>query len=306
MSIALNTSIPILALIAAGWLARRMGWLRSGDERVLNSYVYYFALPAMFFVDLAEMRFTPDNLRFILAGILPVILALALFLLLYAVLRFSRETLYLMIESTAFGSLAFFGIPFLHFAFPGQVEHLATLATASISIIGVAASLMVLEIRQAGGGLSGPALRIVAWKLARNPLIISILAGGLFSLSGIALPEALSQPLHMLGRTTVTVAIFLLGVFLYGRAYTGLGQAFRLSLLRMALLPLLALGVDRALGVTGMDHTVLVIMQAVPVALSMIVLSERYDFHKETIASLVLVSSLGSAVYLNLWLWLLH
>jgi len=34
----------------------------------------------------------------------------------------------------------------------------------------------------------------------------------------------------------------------------------------------------------------------------MIVLSERYNFYKETIASLILISSLGAGLYLNLWL----
>lgn len=301
-----GAAIPIFALIAAGWTSRRMGWLRQGDERVLNSYVYYFALPAMFLSDLAEMRFTPDNLRFVLAGILPILIATALFLALYAALRFAKDTLYLLITSTAFGSLAFFGIPFLDLAFPGRAEHMATLAAAGISIVGVSISLLVLEIRQAGGGASGPALRVVAGKLARNPLMLSIIAGCLLALGRVALPEGLSQPLHMLGRTTVTVAIFMLGVFLYGRAYRGLRRALLLSLLRIALLPIVAVGVNAALGVTGMADTVLVIMQAVPVAISMIVLSERYDFHKDIFASLVLISSLGSVVYLNLWLWLLR
>jgi predicted permease len=42
-----------------------------------------------------------------------------------------------------------------------------------------------------------------------------------------------------------------------------------------------------------------------PVAVSLLVLSERYGFHTETIASLVLLSSVGSALTLNLWLLLL-
>ena len=48
-----------------------------------------------------------------------------------------------------------------------------------------------------------------------------------------------------------------------------------------------------------------VLMSGMPVAVSLLVLSERYDFHAETIASLVLLSSLGSALTLNLWLLLL-
>ncbi len=46
-------------------------------------------------------------------------------------------------------------------------------------------------------------------------------------------------------------------------------------------------------------------MHGMPVAISMKVLSERYDFYKETIASLILISSLGAGLYLNLWLLLL-
>ena len=42
--------------------------------------------------------------------------------------------------------------------------------------------------------------------------------------------------LHMLGKTTATVAIFMLGVFLYGRKYKNMFKAFRLSLLRIVFL----------------------------------------------------------------------
>ena len=55
----------------------------------------------------------------------------------------------------------------------------------------------------------------------------------------------------------------------------------------------------------SIEKSVLVLMHGMPVAISMIVLSERYNFYKETIASLILVSSLGAGIYLNLWLLLL-
>jgi predicted permease len=109
----------------------------------------------------------------------------------------------------------------------------------------------------------------------------------------------------MLGSTTATVAIFMLGVFLYGRQYTRLADAFKLSLLRVLFLPLIALGIAIFFDLPRMSIATLVIMHSVPVAVSMIVLSERYNFYKETIASLILVSSLGAAIYLNLWLLIL-
>jgi predicted permease len=46
-------------------------------------------------------------------------------------------------------------------------------------------------------------------------------------------------------------------------------------------------------------------MHGTPIAVSVIVLSERYDFFKETIASLTLVSSLAGGIFATLLLLLL-
>jgi len=106
----------------------------------------------------------------------------------------------------------------------------------------------------------------------------------------------------MLGCTTSTVAIFMLGVFLYGRKYTNVVTAFKLSLLRIVFLPVVAFLATFLFNLPDVERPTLVLMHSMPVAISMIVLSERYDFYKETFASLILISSLGAGLYLNLWL----
>lgn len=109
--IAVRTITPILLLIGMGYLSRKIGVLKGGDERVLNAYVYYFALPALFFITIAETRFVAETLEFMFAGIIPVLIVTVIFVLLYLVLRFSKEALYLLILSTAFGSLPFSEFP---------------------------------------------------------------------------------------------------------------------------------------------------------------------------------------------------
>jgi predicted permease len=303
--VALRTVIPIFLLMGLGFLSRKIGILKAGDERILSAYVYYFALPALFFVDLAETTFNEENVRFIAAGVTPILIVVAIYLILYYTIRFSKDTLYLLILSTVFGSLAFFGIPFVMFAFPGEGEALATLAASSISVVSVSTSIIVLELYRLEESSLRKGLRIVTAKLSRNPLIMSILLGVFVSLVGVKIPDYFSIPLHMLGSTTATVAIFMLGVFLYGRQYANVADAFKLSLLRIVFLPLIAFELASFFGLPKMSIATLVVMHSVPVAVSMIVLSERYNFYKETIASLILVSSLGAAVYLNLWLLIL-
>jgi len=305
-NIAIQTIVPILLLMVLGFFSRKMGILKSGDERVLNAYVYYFALPALFLVDLAEANFTHGDLRFVLVGITPIFIILAVYTFLYLIFRFSKDTLYLLILSTVFGSLAFFGIPFIMFAFPTKEgEHLATMSASSISVVSVTISIVVLELYKLEKSTIWKRMKSVAKRLSKNPLIISIIAGVLLSLSGLEIPSPISTSLHMLGSTTAAVAIFLLGVFLYGRKYTNITRAFELSLLRIISLPILALLTTLVFNLPNLERATLVLMHAMPVAISMIVLSERYDFHKETIASLILISSIGAGIYLNLWLLLL-
>lgn len=305
-AVALRTVVPIALLVGAGVAARATGVLRAGDARVLNAYLYWFALPALFVVNIAGMALDRANARFVLAGVLPVLGAAVLLALLSRVLRLSRGTFVLLAVSTVFGSLAFFGIPFVMFAFPGrEAERLATLAAAAISAAAVAMTIALLEYARldAPGLIHG--LRVVAARLSRNPLILSIAAGLALAATGVRLPQPLERPLHMLGTTTATVAFFMLGAYLYGRRYVNLAAAAGLALLRLVALPVAALAAASLAGLTGLERTTVVLMNGMPVAISLLVLSERYDFHQETIASLVLLSSIGSALTLNLWLLLL-
>ena len=302
----IGTAVPILLLIGIGFLSRKFGILKSGDERVLSAYVYYFALPALFIIDLAETSFVTETLTFIFAGIIPVFLVTAIYVLLYAVFRFSKNTLYLLILSTIFGSLAFFGIPFVTFAFPSeQSEHLATLAAATIGIVAIAISITILELYKLGEAPKMEGLKHVTTRLAKNPLIISIVTGILISVVGVQIPSPVSTFLHMTGGTTSAVAIFMLGAFLYGKKYANLSVAFGLSLLRIVFLPAVALATLMLFKLPTWNQSVLVLMHAMPVAISLSVLSERYEFYKETIASLTLISSVSAIVYLNMWLLIL-
>jgi predicted permease len=303
---AVRTILPIFILIGIGLLSRKTGVLQSGDERVLSSYVYYFALPALLFINLAETTFTRETLQFMLAGVIPVLIVIPFYWIIRVIWRFPKNTLYLLILCTVFGSTAFFGIPFIMFAFPtDQGEHLAILSVVSISPVSITIAITTLELYKLGKTTIWKGLHQVLKKLSTNPLILSILSGIVITFVGIEIPAPLSTSLHMLGSTTTIIAIFMLGVFLYGRRYTNLTKALTLSLLRIIILPIVALLITKIFNLPGIERTVLVLMHSVPVAISMIILSERYGFYKDIIASLILISSFGAAVYLNVWLWVL-
>ncbi|MEM2112027.1 MAG: AEC family transporter, partial [Candidatus Bathyarchaeia archaeon] len=141
IDIVLRTTFPIFFLIGIGLLSKKTKVLKNGDERVLNAYLYYFALPALFIVDLSEKIFTVENIKFILVGIIPIFIVLMVCIILFLVFRSAKNTIYLLVLSTIFGSTAFFGIPFITFAFPGQESRsLATLSAITINLVSVTIS----------------------------------------------------------------------------------------------------------------------------------------------------------------------
>jgi len=299
----IGTAIPILLLMGIGFASRKFGILKAGDERVLSAYVYYFALPALFIVDMAQTSFVTETLVFIFAGIIPIFLVVIVFTLLYAVLKFSKDKFYLLTLCTIFGNTAFFGIPFVTFAFPSiQSEQIATLSAATIGIAAISVSIALLELYRLENASKLEGLKHVGKRLVKNPLIVSIFVGIIISVVGVEIPSPFATFLHMIGGTTSAVAVFMLGAFLYGKKYSNLKLGFALSLLRIVLLPLVALGTLALFELPLMQESVIVIMHAMPVAVALSVLSERYNFHRETVASLTLVSSVGAIIYLNLWL----
>ncbi|MDH7477976.1 MAG: AEC family transporter [Candidatus Bathyarchaeota archaeon] len=185
--VAIRTIVPILFLLGLGFLSRKIDVLKSGDERVFSAYVYYFALPALFIVDLAEISFTPENLHFVFVGLIPIFLVLTLYIVCYFIFKFSRNILYLLIVSTFFGSLTFFGIPFVMLAFPEAVK-LATLSAASISVIAVPLSITALELYQLEQSTFLISVKRVFKKFSKNPLIISILLGIVLSFFEVKIP----------------------------------------------------------------------------------------------------------------------
>ena len=303
---ALQTIVPIMLLVGVGFASRKLGILKNGDQRVLSAYVYYWALPALLLANIAETEFNAETMRFMGAGITPVLIVFFFYLIISKILHMSRNTRYMMTISTIFGSWGFFGIPFVMFAFPTrEAEKLAILSLVSIAVVSVTISITLLEYQKMETSTIWGGLYVVLKKLAKNPLIMSIAGGLAIALLGIKIPSLILKPIHMLGSTTATVAIFLLGVFLYGRKYTNLTHALRLSTLKAVFLPVIAFFTVGLFNLAEPHRSIIVLMHAMPVALSMIVLSERYDFNKETFASLILITSLAAGVYLNLWLLVL-
>src|SRR3954471_3888598 len=66
MEAIINVVLPVFAIIASGWLCGRIGLLGDGASQALNGFVYFAALPALFFAAMATVPLKETfNLPFI-------------------------------------------------------------------------------------------------------------------------------------------------------------------------------------------------------------------------------------------------
>ena len=140
-------------------------------------------------------------------------------------------------------------------------------------------------------------------ELARNPLILSTVAGLAANLAGLRLPDAAATVLQRLGLAALPLGLMAVGAGLkLGGLKDAPGLASALLTIRHAVLPLLAVGLCLWLPLPAAQSLVLVAFAALPTASSAYVRAARMGGDGSFVAGLVTVSTLLGALSLPLWL----
>src|SRR3972149_3159524 len=236
---------PIFALIGLGYLGRRLGLLSGDAAAALSGYVYYFSLPALLYVKVAEVpvaEFFSGNLIFAYSGGI-----LTASLLIWAVGRLrgmDRRTIGMFILNATFGNVGYMGVPFNTVAFGEQGMPVVALTIVLTSVITILLSMTLgLAVMEGGGSNVGGWRGLIpnlfpGWFLS-NPVLLSIAVGVLASLLAIRLPEPVQRFLGLLADTAGPVALFAIGTFLHGTpVLKGLRGVTVLAGLKLVALPL--------------------------------------------------------------------
>ena len=143
------------------------------------------------------------------------------------------------------------------------------------------------------------AQRSVVRELVRNPLIIATASGLLANLLGFKVPDWAEPTISRIGAASLALGLMAAGA---GLRFASLGQAKTLAIAVLAvkplLLPLVALGLALAFGLTPVQTTILLAFSALPTASSCYVLAARMGYDGAYVAGLVTLSTLLGVVSL--------
>lgn len=130
-------------------------------------------------------------------------------------------------------------------------------------------------------------------ELARNPLILSTVAGLVASAVGLRLPDAIALTLQRIGLAALPIGLMAVGAGLrLGALRKAPGLAAALLSIRHLALPAAAVLIVPWTGLPLLEQSVLVAFAALPTASSAYVLAARLGGQAEFVAGLVTVSTL--------------
>ncbi len=304
----MNTAVlGLLATIALGAGAGAVRLFPSPDAAiaVLNRFALYLAFPALIASSLGSGGLAEGTgLPFVLAHVATLALYLPTALLLTS--RFARgDAERLVVPASAlFGNIAYLGIPFCAATLGSEsVGAAATSAAIHIVISMVLGPFLLVRAR---GGRVGVADTL--GRIARQPLVWSPFAGLALRLAPTGVKEPLVDWLGTLGRAAGPVALFLIGLYMWSnRGAIARSNRSALLLCGVKLLgyPILALLVVLALALVSplgpLEARVMVLMAAMPVAVTTFALAEEYAVGRATVAAAIVLSTLVSLASLPLW-----
>ncbi len=311
--------LALFVTVALGWVAGRLHWLgrpQDGDPaRVLGNVAFYLFVPALLFrttvrLDLAHMPW-----RTLAAFFLP---ALVMLFVVYVWQRrrpgaHSPAAPAVRAITAVFGNSVQVGIPFAAALFgeAGLAIHIALVSVHALVLLSALTALAELDLARARHG-GAPALRHTLLLTARNtvihPVVLPVLAGLLWNLTGLGLNPIVDEGLATLAAAVVPVCLVLIGVTLAAYGVSGsVRQALVLCFWKLLVLPALVLVVARwGFGLQGLPLEVLVVMASLPTGSNALIFAQRYETLQAEVTAAIVLSTAAFAVTASLWLWVLR
>jgi malonate transporter len=300
MSFAFAALLPVFITILLGAVLRSFQFVRDDQWSAIDHVCYYILFPAIIVKEIAGADFTclPVG-RMAVALMIGVTLMSAMLLL----LRRPLSTL-LALNGAQFSSL-FQGATrwhtFIALAIVPPLFGIKALALAAVVAAAMTPLLNVINVAVLGIYAAGkpPEAKVLLLAIARNPFVLSCMAGIIFQAFGIALPKAILDVLDIVGKGALGLALLAAGAGLRFDQLKATGTtALLATVLKLMIMPLFVFALTQVLGVSGTAQHVAVICAAVPTGSGAYVLARQMGGDAPLVASILTLQVIVAAITL--------
>lgn len=296
--------MPICFCVAVGWLA---GWLKILDTenvRAISTYVVIFALPALLFVGVFKFSIQELSEWKHLVTLLVAMLGTWAIAFLFGkyILRISPGEAAILGLTSSFPNMAYIGVAVLTTLFAAVGLLPVILGNFVSSFVLVPLTVLVLHVKGKNKDVASSSLGKDLLHTVKQPLIWAPLLGIVLVCLHFRLPLLAAQSVGMIGGTAGGVALFVVGVMLYGFSFRIDREVATVFVLKNFAEPAIAAALVFAFGLRGATAEGMIIVLACPAATACPMLASSYRVGENSSAAAVAVSTLTSLLTLAGWI----
>lgn len=294
---------PIFMLMIIGNLLRRNNILDETFWNLNDKLVYWILMPALLFNEISQIHFSPalfgSYAMVILGGFFAVILLSILF---SKVCSYSGAISSSVMQGAARHN-AFIALAISGSLFGAQGLAIGTsLMAILIPVVNVViVTFMVIVLRDTKSNTAQPRLTGIVAELAKNPLILAIIVGFVFSIANAKDVPIVHETTRLLGLGAIPVLLLGLGANIKVRNLSIQMSPLIIScVLKLAIFPLIVYLVSDYFDFSTTEKIVLVIFGCVPTAVSSYTLAKQLGGETELMTSIITLQTALSFITIPL------
>ena len=297
---------PLFLLMFLGYALKKWDLISGGFAASGNKLVFYLFLPVTFMRSVARTEVS-DLLdgAFIAYTVSITVITFFIIWAIAAVFIKDRPVLGAFAQGAFRGNMAFVGMPLL-IALMGDAGAVRAALIVAF-VLPVANVLSILVLAATGDSGNKVSVGSVALSVAKNPLVIGIMIGLVLAVVPWQLPAVPNRTLNYIADMATPLALLCLGA---GIRYEGWDARFKYalvaSLLKVAVLPVVFVGLGFLLGFGGYDLVAFMVMGGVPGAIAGYAMVVQMGGDSYVGATIVVLSTLFSAVTLTIGIYILR
>ncbi len=314
---AVNAVLPIVLIVALGYLLKRIKFLGEGFPKTLNKLVFRVLLPCMLFLNVYKIEsFSGIGFGYIGYVALATVLLFLLGLLFALVLTKKREQRGVLWQGVFRSNYALVGIP-LATSLYGETGSIVASVLSAV-YVPLLNMLAVICLTVFGDGEGKVSVKKILVGIVKNPLIEAIALGGvclglraLFVRWGVDFRLANVKPIYsvleQLGRTATPMALLALGAQFEFSAVSSLKKQIVFgTVARTAVVPAIALSIAYAIGgFNGAHFASFVAVFGTPISISSVPMVQEMGGDTQLAGQLVVWTTVISGLTIFLISFLL-
>ena len=302
-----DATFSIFLVMVIGYILKQIGMLNDNFVTVANRFNFKVTLPFMLFRDISgvDIRAVFD-IRYVLFCAL---VSTACFWIIWGGVKLFLKDQSMrgaFVQASFRSSAAVMGLAFIQNMY-GSSAMGPLMIVSAVPLYNIF-SVIVLTFEGAHSAEVDPKQKIKAAciNIAKNPIILGILAGLVVGLLGIDFPVIVDKTVNSVAQMATPLALITIGAGFEGRkALAKIRPTIAASMIKLVVQPLIFLPVAAWMGFRGEQMIAILIMLASPTTPSCYIMAKNMDNDGVLTASVIVMTTLLAAFTLTGWIFIL-